>query len=419
MPEVKGFRAFRFDPKVAGSYDDTITPPYDVINPSQRAELMARSPFNMVHVLLPEGEGDVRYRNAAARLDSWLAQGALKQDPEPSFYLLSQTFRGLDGQELVRKGFFAAARLPEYGKSSYLDHERVFDKKVADRLALTEHTQTQLGAVFVMYRDPNRQLAPFYDAMRRRPEDMRAVTIDGVTQRIWKVPQDEAVTRFFRDETLYIADGHHRFRMACLYRDRMHEREQPGGDRPYDFVLMGFVDIDDPGLRVWPTHRLVDPPGGFDEPAFLKAAGEWFDIAPAGDDLAARVEAAPGCAIGVAVHHGGRHILTLRDIDRTTLLGDDRTDAWRDLDVAVLHRGLFERIMGLPDGAEYVYEPGADAALAAVASGEKKLGFFLKGTRTEQICACAHAADPMPQKSTYFFPKLPSGAVIHRLVEDA
>lgn len=418
MPEVKGFRGYRFDPTVVGSYDDAITPPYDVINPSQRMELMARSPFNMVHVLLPEGEGGERYRNAATTLDSWLAQGALKQDPEPSFYLLSQTFKGLDGQELVRKGFFAAARLPEYGKSSYLDHERVFDTKVADRLALTEHTRAQLGAVFVMYRDPDAQLAPFYDEMRRRPEDMRAVTSDGVTQRVWKVPQEDAVTRFFRDQTLYIADGHHRFRMACLYRDRMCELERPDGDRPYDFVLMGFVDIDDPGLRVWPTHRLMDPPDGFEESAFLNAAAKWFDIAPADDDLAARVEAAPGSAIGMAAHNGGRHILTLRDINRVEFLGDDRTDAWRDLDVAVLHRGLFERVMGLPEGAEYLYEPRAEIALAAVASGEKKLGFFLKGTRTEQICACADAGDPMPQKSTYFFPKLPSGAVIHRLLAD-
>jgi len=267
-----------------------------------------------------------------------------------------------------------------------------------------------------MYRDPDRELASFYEVMDQRPEDMRAVTIDGVTQRVWKVPQGDAATGFFREKTLYIADGHHRFRMACLYRDRMREREQPAGDRPYDFVLMGFVAMEDPGLRIWPTHRLVDPPAGFDEKAFLKAAEKWFDIAHAGDDLAAQVEETPGCAIGMAVHGGGRYLLTLRDIDRAKFLGEDRTDAWRDLDVAVLHRGLLERVMGMPEGAEYAYEPKADAALEAVNSGEKKLGFFLKGTRTDQVCACAHAADPMPQKSTYFFPKLPTGAVIHRLV---
>lgn len=416
MPEVRGFRGYRFDPAVVGSYDDVITPPYDVINSAQRAELMARNPYNMVHVLLPEGEGDARYQNAATHLESWISRGALKQDPEPSFYVLSQTFKGLDGQELVRRGFFAAARLPEYGKSSFLDHERVFEKKVSDRLALTEHTRANLGAVFVMYRDPEGALESLYSVMDERPEDICAGTIDGVTQRVWRVPQDNTVTRFLRDETLYIADGHHRFRTACLYRDRMRERENPHGDRPYDFILMGFVAIEDPGLRVWPTHRLVDPPEGFSESAFLEAAGTWFTIAPAGDDLAARVEAAPGCTIGMAVHGSRRYLLTLRDIDRAEFLGDDRTDAWRDLDVAVLHRGIFERIMGMPEGAEYAYEPKAAAALELVSSGQKGLGFFLKGTRTDQICACAHAADPMPQKSTYFFPKLPSGAVIHRLI---
>ena len=201
MPEVRGFRAYRFDPKVVGPYDDVITPPYDVINPAQRAQLMARSPHNMAHVILPEGEGDARYRNAATLFESWLAEGALKQDAEPSVYLLSQTFKGLDGQELVRKGFLATARLPERGESSFLDHERVFDKKVSDRLALTEHTRAQLGAVFVMYRDPDRELASFYEVMDQRPEDMRAVTIDGVTQRVWKVPQGDAATGFFRERT--------------------------------------------------------------------------------------------------------------------------------------------------------------------------------------------------------------------------
>ncbi len=416
MPEVKGFRGYRFDSQVAGPYDDVITPPYDVINPSQRAELMARSPHNMVHVLLPEGAGDERYQNAANHLDSWIAKGVMKQDPEPSLYVLSQTFKGLDGEELVRKAFFAVARLPEYGKSSFLDHERVFEKKVTDRLTLTEHTRANLGAVFVMYRDPENELSPLYDVANGRTEDMRAITIDGVTQRLWRIPHDNAVTRFLRDQVLYIADGHHRFRTACLYRDRMHEREQPEGERPYDYILMGFVAMEDPGLRVWPTHRLADPPEGFNETAFLEAAGQWFDINPAGDDLAAQVEQAPGCALGMAVHGGGRYLMTLRDIDRSAFLGDDRTEAWRDLDVAVLHRGIFERIMGMPEGAEYVYEPKADAALETVVSGEKGLGFFLKGTRTDQICACAHAADPMPQKSTYFYPKLPSGAVIHRLV---
>jgi len=294
----------------------------------------------------------------------------------------------------------------------------VFEKKVTDRLSLTELTRANLGPIFVIYRDPLRKLAAFFDVMNQRPEDMRATTIDGVVQRVWKVPHDETVTRFFRDEPLYIADGHHRFRTACLYRDKMHEREHPQTDRPYDFVLVGFVAMEDPGLRVWPTHRLVDPPTGFEEKTFLEAAGKWFDVRPAGHDLPRQVEEAPGCVIGMAVHGGGRYLLTLRDIDRGAFLGEDRTPAWRDLDIAVLHRGLLERVMGMPQGAEYEYEPKAEVALEAIASGKKGLGFFVKGTRTDQICACAHAADPMPQKTTYFFPKLPSGAVVHRLVSE-
>lgn len=416
MPLVKGFRGLRFDPEVTGSLDAVITPPYDVISPEQRIELMGRSPHNMAHLILPEGEGDARYENAGRLLNDWIERGVLRRDEEESFYLLEQRFSGLDGSRLARRAFFGVGKLPEYGEKSYLDHERVFERKVLDRLALTEHTQANLGAVFMLYGDPEGRLEPFLGRMASAKPDIEARTIDGVEQRLWRVPADERVTEFLLEKTLYIADGHHRFRTACLYRDRMRAAEGTDAPRPYDYALMGFVAMEDPGLRVWPTHRLVDAPAGFDEAAFLHALTPWFEVAPVKRDLEAELGARDGCAIGLAAHDGGRYILRLRPIDRAALLGTDRTAAWRALDVAVLHRGILERILQLPEGTEYVYEPRFAAALAAVESGAKKLAFLLKGTPTEQICACAEAADPMPQKSTYFFPKLPSGGVIHRLI---
>jgi uncharacterized protein (DUF1015 family) len=420
MIEVRGLRGLRFDTDVVGPLDNVITPPFDVISPVQRAQLTAQSPYNMAHILLPQSvDGLDQYEVAARLLDSWMSQGILRQDKEESLYLLEQTFHGLDGSTLKRRGFIGLTKLPEPTDDDILDHERTFDTKVADRMRLTEATRANLGVVFVLYADPEKVLAPFLAQMDARPPDDTATTIDGVTQRIWRVPYDTRVNDLLRKRKLYIADGHHRFRTAREYRDRMHLEHArrygpPTGPRPYDYVLMGFVEFDDPGLRVWPTHRLVDPPENFNLDTSLTRLTKWFEVKKAAGNFRELVENGPGCTLGMAVHGAGQYVLALRD--RDGLLGDNHSEVWRTLDVVVLHSGILEPILGLPRDAELVYEPLFDAALALVESGEKGMAFFVKATPTRQIVACADAHDPMPEKATYFFPKLPSGAVIHRLI---
>ena len=179
---------------------------------------------------------------------------------------------------------------------------------------------------------------------------------------------------------------------------------------------MGFVSLRDPGLVICATHRLMAMPHRFRIGSFLEALSRWFDVAPVTTHLSEAVASASTCAIGIAVHGHGHYLATLRDIDRTTLIGGDRGPAWRDLDVAVLHRGIVERIMLLPAETPFVYERDASKALKAVKQGTHGIAFLLRATRSEQIRACAEAGEPMPHKSTYFFPKLPSGAVIYRHV---
>ena len=416
MPEVKGFRAYRYVQSRVGSYDQVITPPFDVISPEERLELMARSPYNLTHLILPEEKyGVSKYEAAAKDFQSFVSQGVLAQDAEDSFYLLEQTFNDIDGKQHTRRGFFGVAKIPEPGVETVLGHERTFITKIQDRLALTRATRTNLGAVFSLYSDPDGAMRPFLDQMRARPEDMLAHTIDNVTQRVWRVPHDPRVTDFFLSKKLYIADGHHRFATAVAYRDEMRAKEKPTGPRPYDYVLMGFVDMDDPGLLVYPAHRVLDPPADFSTEDFLAKLKRWFDVTPSGDGLAQEVrDAAPsGCAIGLAIRGADRYLLKLRDIDRVEYLGSDRGPAWRELDVAILHRGIIENTLGLPEGAEFVYEHSAQKALDLVDSGKKGLAFILNATLARQIQGCAEAREPMPQKSTYIYPKLPSGAAIN------
>ncbi len=416
MVDVRGFRGVRFVPEKTGSLDHVMTPPYDVISPEQRARLAAEGPYNMVHLMLPEARGGLnKYESAANYLDAWLEEGVLMQDGEPSFYLVRQTFRGIEGAMYTRRGIFATVRLPEEGEQIVLGHERTFPKPVEDRLKLMEAVNANLEPVFGLYKDPSHELTPFLDQMNERPADLAAQTMDGVKVEVWRVPATVEIPEFFEDKILYIADGHHRFRTAGLYRDDRREKERRKGSQAYDYVMMGLVPMDDPGLKIYPTHRLMAKPEGFDPAAFLRSLKKWFEVEKEEGDLALAVKRTHARnALGVAIHGYGDFVLTLKDVDRIELLGDDHGPAWRDLDVAVLHRGILEQILGIPEGTVLTYDHDDKSTMEAVHSGAAGLAFILRSTRPDQVCACADAREAMPQKSTYFFPKLPSGGVMHR-----
>lgn len=419
MLEIRGFRGFRFDPASVGSLDSVITPPYDVISPEQRDTLAGRSPFSMAHLILPEDEpesGLDRYQAAARRFEAWIAGGILRQDPQESLYLLRQTFRDERGAEHVRRGFLGVARIPEPGERLILGHERTFERTVDDRLRLTHATRANLGPVFALYADPEQRIRRVLDKAGQRPPDMTAKTLDGVKQEVWRVDADSFVTEFFRGKRLYIADGHHRYRTACVYRDRMRANQRGEGPHPYDYVMMGFVSLNDPGLIIYPTHRLLAMPRAFDPAKFFNTLGWWFDIEPVEGALDRRVDRTPGCAIGVAFYGGGQFVLRLRKGAREDLLGGVRSPAWRALDVAVLHAGVVERAIGLGDELAFAYERDGQQAIRQVREGKFGMAFIMKAATADQIRACAEAGENMPHKSTYFFPKLPTGAAIHRLI---
>lgn len=415
MAEVRGFRGVRYNPAVIANFDDVITPPFDVISESDRATLAAKSPHNYVHFILPKADGDTdKYEVAAKTLETWLLDDIVVRDGEPSFYLLEQRFAGLDGRARVRRGFFGRIRLPEDGDQSVLGHERTFEAKFQDRLKLTSAAKANPGAVFLLYDDPANELAGFLGQMNDGEPDVEAHTIDGVDVRLWRVPDDPAVHAFFEDRTLYIADGHHRFRTACAYRDRMRAEGAPNGGA-HEYALMGFVAADDPGFLICPAHRLLNPPDGFEMAAFLEKLTPWFDVAKTEGNVAAQVESSAGCTIAVVPTSGDRYLLTLKDVDRKNLLGTDHGEAWRALDVSVLHRAILEKTIGLDENAMLIYEHDAQKALGRVADGEAGLAFLLKGVTPKQLFACADSGEFMPQKSTYIFPKLPSGAVFNRI----
>lgn len=417
MIEIRGFRALRFDPEKTGALDSVITPPYDVISDEERARLAAGNPFNMTHLILPRAEGEATpYLHADALLQQWIAAGVLRRDAAPMVYVLRQRFRDPVGATLERRVFLACMKLPEKGERYILGHERTFDTPVQDRLALLRATRANLEPIFIMYSDPAGRLASeMFSITAGEAPLLAATTADGVKQELWARPLPEAAHAQFEGQTLYIADGHHRFKTACAYRDEQRQAHGKQGAAPYDYIMAGFVAFEEPGLKIYPAHRVLPKSVDADTDALKTKLDEYFvrrQVAGQASMLEALEQDPAKCAM---IMYTGQDawLLALKEDKRQELVGDDRHEAWQDLDVAVLHRGLLTRLMGLQDDIPLIYEKDADAAAARVDKGDAAIAFLLRATRPEQVRACAEAFEPMPQKSTYFFPKLPSGTVIY------
>ena len=418
MVEIRGFKALRFDATITGSLNNVLTPPYDVIGEAERDRLAKSGPYNMTHLILPVAHGEQPpYARAAALLAQWVACGALRADKEEHIYLLRLRFTGPDGIKRERKSFLARLKLPEKEERFILGHERTFDKPVEDRLALLRATKANLEPIFLMYSDPDGQLAPdLFGQMTHKAPLLSATTADGVEQELWAAMLPEAAQRHLEGQTLYIADGHHRFKTACAYRDEQRAQAMPmDKSLPHDYVMAGFVAFEEPGLKIHAAHRVLPATFGVNLDALLARLETYFNCTPLpkGDAMLESLEEEDDRCAMIMYSARGAWRLVLREDQRDALLGRDRAEAWRNLDVAVLHRGILGNLLNTPDTLDLLYENDASEAMARVDAGTAVLAFLLRATRAEQVRACAEAFEPMPQKSTYFFPKLPSGAAIY------
>jgi uncharacterized protein (DUF1015 family) len=338
MADVKPFRAERYDVAKAGPLEQLVAPPYDVISPAERAAYLARSPYNVVHLTLPETE-----EQAARDLADWRLRGVLARDQQPGVWVLSQDYTGPDGVQRTRSGLVASLRAEPYERGVVLPHERTHSGPKEGRLRLLRATNTQLEPIFLLYEGDAVQV----------PD--RAPDLESGGDKLWRV--GEAPT--FDDTELLIADGHHRYETALAYAAE--------GGSPYLMVVL--VPTRQEGLTIFPTHRVAEHVNG--------ARGTPID--EPGDELP-----------GVVLYRNGRY----------ELLDSD------ELDVEVV-----ERIA--PQGVSYT--PRREEAVATVDRGEAEAAFLLRPTRIEDVWAVARRGETMPQKSTYFFPKLTSGLLFHPL----
>jgi len=410
---VRPLRALRYDPARV-DLADVVAPPYDVISPTDRDRFCAQSPYSVVHLILPDSAD-----RAAHLLHAWRREGVLVRDAEPALWWHRQRFIGPDGVESVRSGFLAEVLLAPYSEGRIRPHEQTHAHVKQDLLELLRATRTSLSPIFGFYDDPDDSarsaLAPPPDA----PPDMLVTDSDGTEHVFWRVAgpeQIEAVQAALSEREILIADGHHRYETALAYRD-----EQPAdGESSADHILMYLANLHGDGLAIYPTHRVVL--GRRDVTPDLLAA---FDVrrlqtTPAG--LEAELNQVPHEQVAFAVWHGtGQPALlcTLRDRAAVMMAMSQSPAALRKIDAAVLESVVLAPMLGMLHHPEqfltthdvrYVRDGGA--ACGMVDAGESAAAFLLRAPTVDQVLAVARAGQVMPQKSTYFFPKLWSGFLL-------
>lgn len=401
MADVRPFRALRYTP-AAGALGDLVSPPYDVISPEQRRGYLAASPYNAVRLELPE----IAYDEVAGRIASWVDDGVLER-ADPVLVAWTQTFTLDDGVERERRTILGAVGLEPYEARVVRPHERTHAGPKEDRLRLIRAVRTNISPVFGLYPDPAG--AAWAAIAPSGPPDGELTDVEGTVHRVWFVDDPavaDAVAAAMRDAWILIADGHHRYETALAYRDEL--RAAGAGDGPHDSVLMGLTALDDPGLVVLPTHRLLTRwPAGAGA-AFTSARAEDLDALLAA--LAAAPEDAPALGLVTA---DGMALLTAPPTPPGT------SPAGR-LDVAALEREILIPHLGADQAAlahdeVLSYTKDAAEAAALVRDGAIAAALILRGIPKPDIADVSEAGETMPQKSTYFFPKLLTGVAYNPL----
>jgi uncharacterized protein (DUF1015 family) len=423
MAEIQPLRTLRYDLASVGSLDAVAAPPYDVIDAPMRAQLASRSPFNVVEIDLPQAaDGADIYQHAQETLEEWIHQGVMVREREPALWVLTQDYTGPDGSSYTRHGFFARVRVEDYGPGRIRPHERTQPGPKEDRLNLTRATRTNLSPIFSLFADPSGEAwAALEPATGDEPFDT-VTDADGTVNRLWRLTDPatiEHVQGALAGRELLIADGHHRYETARVY------AQEIGGEGEHSYVLMFLCALEDPGLTIFPTHRLLT--GGSTTPetqeALANAIRGSFEV----EEVDAGQLEPPPAAAGGAVQFGYMDSffkrpfrLTLKDQSTADDALPGRSDAYRRLDTAVLEALIFKGALGMTEDdvankRGIGYSKSFADARDAVESGRADAAFFMRATPVEQVQAVAEAGESMPPKSTYFFPKIPTGLVFNPL----
>lgn len=407
MATVKGFRGIRYNPEKIENFADVLAPPYDVINSKEQEELYNKNPHNVIRLILSKGNDDSKYEEAAQTFRSWIEDDTLTHDEEPSIYPYYQEFEE-NGKKLTRKGFLAAVKIEDFSTKKILPHERTFPKHKRDRLKLNTACKANMSPVFSVYSDPEIAIEKLLDEKLKDKPIFDITNEDGVRNRLWKVSDPDTISfigNHLEDKSLLIADGHHRYETAIEYRNI--QRELNGGvtsDKLYEYVMMFLSNAEDEGLIINPTYRVVKNIGNLDLESFLNMLGEEFNI-----------EKMPYKEGLSDIGYEEFTILTKDpEFVYRASLKTNKTESPNNLAVTLLHNNVFNKIID-EESAGILYTKDLDEAVQLVRNGEYEIAFILPELRASDIFDVVLTGDRMPQKTTYFYPKILSGLVFNPL----
>ncbi len=417
MAEIRPFRGLRYNPQKINDLSEVITQPYDKITTEMQASYYARHPQNYVRLIYGK-EGD-RYQESLGFFEKWLTEGILLKDDDPAVYPYTQTFK-IEGNPdtVTRTGFIAALRLHPYEDKVVLPHERTLKSAKEDRFKLYAKTLKDYEQVFMLYGDPQRRIEKLLGATLDAKPLMEATDEYGCVHRVWKVSDPAIIARaqdVLTPLPVMIADGHHRYETSLALKEYLAERHPDApGESAFNYRMVTFVNLFDPGLLVLPTHRFVlKLKGPFDD--FRKKLEDYFEVKNISKtEIQMKLKAEYQRQAFVLYRKDEPLLLTLKNPRIMDELMPGSAPEIKALDVSVLHGLIIEKLLGISkDEIEsYIkYERYAEKALASVDAGEYEMVFFMNPTRVDQVEAVSKAGEKMPQKSTDFYPKLVSGLV--------
>lgn len=425
MAIIKAYKGLRFNCEKAGKIDELVCPPYDIINDEQREGYIQTNPHNIIRLELPKGEN--RYTQASEILESWLNDGILVKEDKPAIYIYEEEFTAY-GERKSIKGIICRVKIEEFSKGVILPHEFTLSKAKEDRLNLMKSTNCNFSQIYSLYMDEGENTLGKIDALSAKEADIHLTDGEGVTHRMWIITDENAISEIcddFTERKLYIADGHHRYETALNYRNYQRENGNAVEGDACDYQMMMLVDMEHPGLVVFPTHRLVRDLADFNAEKAMESCEEYFDITEYNDISTIEsnlMELYNQGEKAYAFYSGNKSykLLVLKSMDIIEKLLPNASKATQELDVTVLHTLILEKVFGIdPENMakqiNLTYTKIFDEAISSVDSGKAQCAFILNPTRVSEIRDVASNGEKMPQKSTYFYPKMITGLVMNQL----
>jgi len=429
---VLPFQGYRYNPEKVADLAAIVSPPYDVISPESRRRLHLQHPLNVIRLILGEDwaeddAGENRYVRARRYFEEWEGTRVLVPEDRPTFYIYQQDYAWKRGERRVRTGLIGAVRLEDYNAKVIFPHERTLPGPKADRFKLLQALPVNLEQIFCFYPGTAQPIRGLLERALQAPPLYDFWDGEGVRHRLWVMQEPKTVAEIhnaFQDRQLIIADGHHRYETALTFREEMRRLDsRPSPVKAYNYVMMTLVSIEDEGLTVLPTHRLVTPPRHQRPAEILQALEPYFYLErrminstePGIQKFLQEMEDRRGEGHVLGLYAGGAEFYLLTLKDKIEVMEPGSSQAFQELDLVILHRLVFRRLLELHDEAMIGFTHDEAFALEQVRSGRYTAAFFLNPTPVSQVVKVVTVGERLPAKATYFYPKLPSGLVFFKV----